>query len=119
MNATIVDAISAETQGMTPANTPRDSASLWTTYRFLPHWEIGGGVTYVSSRFANNNNLVRVGRYARTDAMLAYHQSSYDIRLNVFNLTNANYYDALIQSDGGRAVPGSGRTVMLTFAYRM
>jgi catecholate siderophore receptor len=119
MNATIVDAISAETQGMTPANTPRDSASLWTTYRFLPHWEIGGGVTYVSSRFANNNNLVSVGRYARTDATLAYHQSSYDIRLNVFNLTNANYYDALIQSDGGRAVPGSGRTVMLTFAYRM
>lgn len=119
MNATIIDAIAAGTEGMTPANTPTDSASLWTTYRFQPHWEAGGGVTYVSSRYANNTDLVKVGRYARMDATLAYRQPRYDIRLNVFNLTNAHYYDALIQSDGGRSVPGSGRTVMLTLAYRM
>jgi len=29
------------------------------------------------------------------------------------------YYDALIQSDGGRSVPGSGRTAMLSLNYRM
>jgi catecholate siderophore receptor len=29
------------------------------------------------------------------------------------------YYDSLMASDGGRAVPGSGTTGLLTFTYRM
>lgn len=119
LNATIVNAIAPGTLGMTPGNTPKDSASLWTTYGFLPHWEVGGGLTYLSSRYANNTNLVKVDSYARADATIAYRQPSYDIRFNVFNLTNTNYYDALVPSDGGRAVPGSGRTGMLTVTHRM
>jgi len=118
LDATIVDGIAPGTAGMTPANTPKDSASLWTTYAIAPHWEIGGGVTYSSARFANNTDLVSVGTYTRWDAMLAYHQPKYDIRLNVFNLFDTAYYDALIPSDGGRAVPGVGRSVSLTLAYR-
>jgi catecholate siderophore receptor len=54
----------------------------------------------------------------RWDATLAYHQPKYDIRLNLFNLSNAYYYDALIPSDGGRAVPGAARSAMLSYAYR-
>jgi len=38
--------------------------------------------------------------------------------VNLLNLTNKYYYDALIQSDGGRAVPGIGRTALLTATYR-
>ncbi|CAH2776826.1 MAG: Ferrichrome-iron receptor [uncultured Caballeronia sp.] len=34
------------------------------------------------------------------------------------NLTNKHYYDALIPSDGGRAVPGYGRTFLATLNYR-
>jgi catecholate siderophore receptor len=49
---------------------------------------------------------------------VAYHQPRYDIRLNVLNLTNKRYFDALIQSDGGRSVPGIGRTEMVTFTYK-
>jgi catecholate siderophore receptor len=40
------------------------------------------------------------------------------VRLNVFNLTNKYYYDALIPSDGGRAVPGSGVSATLSLNYR-
>ena len=29
------------------------------------------------------------------------------------------YYDSLMASDGGRAVPGSGTTGLLTLTYRM
>jgi catecholate siderophore receptor len=36
----------------------------------------------------------------------------------VLNLTNKQYYDALIPSDGGRAVPGLGRTFLATLNYR-
>ena len=65
-----------------------------------------------------NIDQVSVPGYTRVDATVAYHQPKYDIRLNVLNLTNKDYYDALIQSDGGRSVPGITRTVLLTGTYR-
>jgi catecholate siderophore receptor len=84
-----------------------------------PHWQVGGGATYMSQRYANATNTVQVGGYTRYDAMLAYTTKAYDIRLNLYNLTDKMYYDALIQSDGGRSVPGSGRTALLSLTYRM
>ena len=119
LDAKIIDGIAVGTQGMVPSNTPKHSASLWTTCEFAPHWELGGGTTYQSSRFANNTDLVQVGGYARFDATLAYHQPAWDLRLNVFNLADKYYDDALIQSDGGRAVPGTGRSAMLSFTYHI
>jgi catecholate siderophore receptor len=106
------------TQGNTPANTPRNMLTLWTTYAFTPQWEIGGGPVYTGPRYAANNNLVEVPGYTRWDAMAAFHQKHYDIQLNLINLTNKHYYDAIIQSDGGRAVPALGRTFLATLNYR-
>ncbi|MFM0192238.1 TonB-dependent siderophore receptor [Paraburkholderia strydomiana] len=117
MDATILKALDGTT-GKTPANTPRNMLTLWTTYAFTPHWEIGGGPIYTSSRYAANNNFVKVGGYMRWDAMAAYHAKKYDVQFNVLNLTDKNYYDALIPSDGGRAVPGNGRTFLATLNYR-
>ncbi len=118
LDGTIIDGIAPGTQGKTPANTPKNAASLWATYAITPQWEVGAGATASSSRFANNTDLVEVPGYTRFDAMVAYHQPKYDVRLNVFNLTNKYYYDALIPSDGGRAVPGSGVSATLTLNYR-
>ena len=118
LNATIVGGIAPGTNGMVPANTPKDSVSLWSTYAITPQWEVGAGATYSSSRFANNTDLVQVGSYTRWDGMITYHQPKYDIRLNVYNLFDTNYYDALIPSDGGRSVPGLGRSAMVSVAYR-
>jgi catecholate siderophore receptor len=106
------------TQGHVPANTPRNTLMFWTTYALTPHWEIGGGPTYMSPRYASNTNYVQVPGYTRWDATAAYHAKKYDIRLNLLNLTNKYYYDALIPSDGGRSVPGIGRTLLATFDYR-
>ena len=118
LDASISDGIAPGTEGKTPANTPKNSASLWGVYSLTPEWEVGGGATYVGQRYANNTNLTSADAYVRWDATLAYRQPKYDIRLNVFNLTNANYYDGLIPSDGGRAIPGAGRSAMLTLAVR-
>jgi catecholate siderophore receptor len=104
---------------MTPANTPKHAATVWTSYAFLPNWEVGAGAFYMSQRYANNTDTVQVGGFVRWDAMLAYHQPKYDVRLNLFNVFNKTYYDALISSDGGRAVPGTGRAAMLSVVYRM
>jgi catecholate siderophore receptor len=118
LDAEIVNGIAPATQGRTPLNTPRHGANLWATYAITPEWEIGGGANFVDSRFANNTDLVQVPAYTRFDALIAYHQPRYDIRLNLFNLGDKHYYDALIPSDGGRAVPGLGRAAMLSVNYR-
>jgi catecholate siderophore receptor len=107
------------TQGNTPANTPRNTFNVWSTYQFLQNWEVGGGAVYTSSRYAANTDAVEVGGYTRWDGTLAYHQPKYDVRLNVFNIFDKKYYDALIPSDGGRAVPGTGRTAMVTVSYHI
>jgi catecholate siderophore receptor len=117
MDGTVQKALDGTT-GHTLANTPHHMLTLWSTYNVTPNWEFGGGPSYVSSRYAANNNLVQVGGYTRWDAMAAYHQKRYDIQFNVVNLTDKKYYDALIPSDGGRAVPGLGRTFLATLNYR-
>jgi catecholate siderophore receptor len=117
------------TNGSIPANVPKNTATLFATYAVTPVWEVGGGPSYVSQRFVADSGIsatspkgnvdrVSVPGYVRLDATVAYHQPHYDIRLNVFNLTNKFYYDALIASDGGRSVPGIGRTGLITFTYR-
>ena len=116
-NAEIVKALDG-TQGNVPANTPDNAFTLWSTYRPDTRWEFGGGAIYVGPRFANNTNLVSVGGYTRWDATVAWHQPRYDLRLNLWNLTDKKYFDTLIQSDGGRAVPGIGRTGMVTATWR-
>ncbi|WP_394779604.1 TonB-dependent receptor [Undibacterium sp.] len=120
LDAKVVGASAIDgTLGKTPSNTPKNTLTAWSTYEVAPHWELGGGPVYMSSRFGNATNTVQVGGYTRWDATAAYRQPKYDIRLNVFNLANKMYYDALIQSDGGRSVPGTGRSAMLSFNYRM
>jgi catecholate siderophore receptor len=118
LEAKIIDAIAAGTQGMVPANTAKDSATVWTTYDAGHRIEVGGGAIYLGKRYANNTDTVSAPGYTRWDATLAWRQPRYEVRLNVFNLTGARYYDSLVQSDGGRAVPGSGRTAMLSLVWR-
>jgi catecholate siderophore receptor len=107
------------TQGNTPANTPKNTFNVWSTYQVLQDWEVGGGAVYTSERYAANADTVQVGGYTRWDGTVAYRQPKYDVRLNVFNIFDKKYYDALIPSDGGRAVPGTGRTAMLTLSYHI
>ncbi|CAM2170293.1 catecholate siderophore receptor [Paraburkholderia sacchari] len=117
MDGVILKALDG-TQGHTPANTPRNTFTFWTTYALTPHWEIGGGPTYMSSRYASNTNYVETGGYTRWDAMAAYHAKKWDVQFNLLNITNKFYYDALVPSDGGRSVPGVGRTFLATANYR-
>lgn len=119
LDARITNGIAVNTTGMIPLNTPRDSFTLWATYLYDKKWEIGGGPTYQGLRYANNTNTVMVPDFIRFDATAAYKAEKYDIRLNVFNLTNVYYFENVQASDGGRGTPGSGLTAMLTLNYRM
>src|SRR5450830_509017 len=120
LDAQVISASTLDnTLGKIPVNTPKHTLTTWTTYDVMPHWQVGGGATYMSQRYATATDTVQVGGYTRWDATVAYTQKQYDIRFNLFNLTNKMYYDALIQSDGGRSVPGTGRTGMISVNYRM
>jgi catecholate siderophore receptor len=124
LNARITQGITniggvGNTTGFIPLNTPTYSGNVWTTYTINDTYEIGGGMFYVGQRYANNQNTVQVPEYFRFDMTAAYKTPKWELRANVLNLTNVMYYDQLMASDGGRAVPGSGITGLLTFTYRM
>ena len=90
------------------ANVPKHSANLWLTYDFLEKWQVGGGPTYVGSRFSNNANANRIPGYVRWDSTIAYQlMRNVQLRVNAINLTNQLYFDSV---GGSKAVPGAGRT---------
>lgn len=96
-------------------NTPKHSATLWSTYRIGKSWEVGGGAVYSSERLVNNANTAIIDGYTRFDATVAYLTKQYDLRLNLQNLTDKQYFDV---ASGGRATPATGRTVLATLTYR-
>ncbi len=102
-------------EGKTYLNTPRHTATLWTTYRVTPAWEVGGGALYSSKRYLNNYESAMIDGYTRFDATLAYLQKDYDIRLSLQNLTDKKYFET---ASAGRATPVKGRSAMVTVAYR-
>jgi len=120
LDAEIVRASALDaTTGKVPANTPENSATLWTAYNLTSHWQVGSGLAYMSDRFTSNTNQVRVPDYFRWDAMVSYQEPKWALQLNVFNLTNRRNYDALIPSDKGRSVPGTDLQALLTFTYKL
>jgi catecholate siderophore receptor len=57
-----------------------------------------------------------VNSYWTLEAMAAYPVTSkLDLRLNLYNLNDAYYFDRL---GGGHLVPGTGRSVMLSTNFR-
>ena len=112
--------------GQTARNSPKFTFNLWTTYRLGMGWKIGGGVEHKSKRYGYNPgtdtstnafNPNTVPSYTRWDAMVAYEQPKYTVKLNVQNLFNKLYYDALYDN-GGFAVPGQARRAILSAEYK-
>lgn len=107
--------VTVASEGKDFENTPRHSATLWTTYRLTPEWQFGAGATGASSRFVNSFETAEVDSYVRGDAMVAYLQPGYDIRLNVQNVTDELYYETASQ---GRATAAMGARYILTGTFR-
>src|SRR5262249_27448405 len=115
LDAKIINASPLDgTLGKVPLNTPRHSASLWTTHNVKRERRVGAAPTSRSSLFANNTHTIAAPYYLRFDASVAWHQKRDDVRLNLVNIGNRLNYHALAPSDGGRSVPGIDRTALLT-----
>ncbi|MGX8883317.1 TonB-dependent receptor [Methylovorus sp. SPW-M1] len=112
-------------EGERSRNTPPMTANFWTTYSFLGNWRVGGGFEakgerygyvpsnavgpFVNGEFRPNS----IPGYTRWDAMVSYEEKRWAVRLNVKNLFNKEYYDALYDN-GGLVVPGNRRIAILT-----
>jgi len=107
--------VTIPSEGKEYQNTPRHQLTLWNTYAFLKHWELGGGAIYSSERYVNNFETAQIDGYTRYDATMAYKQPRYDLRLNLLNLSDKEYFEG---ASGGRAMPAKGRTALLTVDYR-
>jgi catecholate siderophore receptor len=110
--------------GQFARNTPAWTANLWTTYKLTPEWKIGGGVEAKGKRYAYSptgafpavtgaGTFNTAPAYTRIDALLAYERRDWALRLNVKNLFNKLYWDS-VYDNGGFAIPGPRRTVILT-----
>lgn len=98
-------------------NVPKDSGSIWTTYKTAAGIEVGGGARYVGERYTNVANTRLVDDYWLVDATVAYSFTpSVSLRLNLFNLFDEDFID---QVGGGHFVPGPGRSAVATLAFRL
>nr|WP_295113696.1 TonB-dependent siderophore receptor [uncultured Caulobacter sp.] len=106
------------------ANTPKNTFSLFTTYRVIRPLSVGGGVYYVSKMFGGNQggagggtNKAFAPSYTRLDAFASYKiNDRVDLQLNVQNLTDKRY---IMRTNGiHHADPASGRQAILTLAVK-
>lgn len=102
-------------------NTPEHTFNLFTTYKFESQLEVGGGVNFVSERYANPTSAVdtvsgtvrNIPSYYTFNLMGKYPVAkNVSLQLNVNNVTNKYYFDQIRGNNA--AVPGEGRVFLLS-----
>ena len=102
----------AQRLGDRPALTPKHSASAWSTYRFTPLWRVGGGVNYRGEQNPDQNRNLTAQAFTTFDAMAEHAVTdNTTVKLNISNLTNKLYADALYR---GFYTPGAPRRIELS-----
>ena len=95
----------------------KNSANLWTTYQVIDKLRIGGGVSYVDDRFANDANTYVLPSHVRYDAFASYQViPEFGLQLNINNITNERVYDA--SHVGVFSTVAPGRSFALKGTYR-
>lgn len=84
--------------GHTPYQAPRNMASIWGDWNFLPAYTLGGGARYVSSSWGDNENTFKVPAYTLADLVLrvnlgklASSMKGFDLRVSANNLFDKKY----------------------------
>ncbi len=106
------------------ANVPRHTLNIWSTY-VLPWYDIqvGGGMNYVSSRWASSTPNTASGRYNIAPGYVTFQamakmpvRPGLSLQVNATNLADVKYYDLL---HPGHVVPGSGRTFLFSANFAL
>ncbi|MEI9972236.1 MAG: TonB-dependent receptor [Ignavibacteriota bacterium] len=106
------------------ANVPRNALNFWSTFHLPGHWQAGFGGNFLSSRTASSTapfdpitGLVKeVPGYWVFNAMAMRPISEHlDLQVNVANLANRYYYDALHPA---HIVLGAGRSALVGLRFK-
>jgi len=112
-------------QGKTPAQIPKQMASLWGDYTFhsgeLSGLTLGTGGRFIGSSYGDPDNSFKVGSVAVMDAVVKYDLARLglpgsSVALNVNNLLNREYVASCFDSYG--CFWGAERQVMATATFR-
>jgi catecholate siderophore receptor len=107
------------------ANVPDDTFTFWSTFHGASRFEIGAGGQYVGSRTASTTapldpttaQLKEAPAYWVFNAMISHPLGDrIGLRLNLYNLTDAYYFDQL---HPGHIVPGPGRSASLAIDFQL
>ncbi|WP_279357671.1 TonB-dependent siderophore receptor [Methylobacterium indicum] len=116
----------APIDGNTLSGIPGNSFKAFATYQFPSHspfagLQIGGGMRYIGSSFADDENTVRNQTVALFDAMIAYDFSAIDPRyrglraqINASNIFDRNF----VSCQAGFCFRGAPATVLGSLVYR-
>lgn len=110
-------------EGLSLRFAPEHTATLWTTYKFTPAFNLGAGARYVGTQEVKISTtstapISKIEEYVVYDAMASYkYNKNITYQLNVYNLTDEEYV-ANMNNSGRRYTPGASRSGLLTFAYK-
>ena len=127
----VITSADARLAGVRARNTPNATFNVWSTYQLTSRWKVAGGLEAKGKRYGYQPSATNASGvftngvfdpntlpgYARFDAMVAYEQKNWAVRLNVKNLLNKTYYES-IYDNGGFSVPANSRTAVLTTEYK-
>ncbi|MCH7392568.1 TonB-dependent receptor [Acinetobacter dispersus] len=99
-------------------NVPKNSATLWTTYKVLPQVTLGAGAVAMDKVYGNATNTKWVPGYVRYDAMAKYDvNKNVNLQLNVNNLSDTRYFTKAYASHYASEAEGRSAVLSVNFKY--
>ncbi|NJK67040.1 MAG: TonB-dependent siderophore receptor, partial [Microcoleus sp. SU_5_3] len=103
-------------------NVPKHSGSLWTTYEIqsgeLQGLGFGLGFSYVGKREGDLPNSFQADSYFLPNAAVFYQRDNWRAAINIKNLFNVNYIEAVSNSRVSGNQPGEPLTVIGSFTVK-
>lgn len=117
MESEVLDSNNATEIGSALARTPENSFNAWTTYELPFRIVLGAGAQFMDEVDRSTTTLNQITpAYWLYNAMLSYEANQVlTFRLNVNNLSDKAYVDRV---GGGHFIPGPGRAIVLTAAFK-
>lgn len=110
-------------EGLSLRFSPEHTATLWSTYKFTPVFNVGVGARYVGTQTVTTSTtstapIKKIDEYTVYDAMASYKfNKNLTYQLNIYNLTDEEYVSNM-NNAGRRYTPGASRSGLLTLAYK-
>ncbi|MBF7696414.1 TonB-dependent receptor [Acinetobacter rathckeae] len=112
------DGSAIQTRGKQLPNVPKNSATLWSTYKITPKLTLGGGVVASDKVYGNTTNTLWVSGYTRYDLMARYAvNKNIDVQLNVNNVSNTRYFTKAYASHYATEAEGRNGVLTVNFKY--